>query len=194
MAANETCSDCWLGGQALQLNNPLGYDEALASNFASLASSCSAGGKYSFTLPPSSTTSGPTVTTTKTPTASCTPSYTLQPSDVDCHSVAKALKVSSYDLIVANGLDLYCQNFDAAVAAKTKLCVPAQCQTYTWQSGDSCESVLLKRPSINMAQFLAWNPGFNALCRNTVKFSGYEVCVRYVGSYTYLSAVLKLDP
>lgn len=178
MEPNQTCSDCWLGGQALQLNNPLGYDEALASNFASLTSSCSAAGKYTFTIPSSSTTANPTTTTTSSVTSSCTSTYTLQPSDVDCSSVARALKVSTYDLLVANGLDLYCQNFDAAVAAKTKLCVPAQCQTYTWQPGDSCESVLIQRQGIGMAQFLAWNPNFNALCRNTVKFIGYEVCVR----------------
>ncbi|KAK4152458.1 hypothetical protein C8A00DRAFT_44508 [Chaetomidium leptoderma] len=36
MGLDETCSDCWLGGQALQLNNPLGYDEALPSNCTDL--------------------------------------------------------------------------------------------------------------------------------------------------------------
>ena len=39
---NQSCSDCWLGAQQLQLSNPLGYDAGLASNFASLTSACNA--------------------------------------------------------------------------------------------------------------------------------------------------------
>ncbi|KAJ5606683.1 hypothetical protein N7510_009464 [Penicillium lagena] len=39
-AERAQCSDCWLGGLALQLASPFGYDDVLASNFASLTYSC----------------------------------------------------------------------------------------------------------------------------------------------------------
>ncbi|KAI1378547.1 hypothetical protein F4677DRAFT_465700 [Hypoxylon crocopeplum] len=107
----------------------------------------------------------------------CTSSHQLKEQGYNCNSVAKALNVSTYGLLVANDLDLYCQNFYIAVDAQATLCVPEQCQTYTWQPGDSCESVLITRPGITMTQFLSWNPQFNSLCGNTGKFFGYEICV-----------------
>lgn len=48
--ASQSCSDCWLGGLALKLSSPLGYDGDLGSNFASLTSLCSAS-QYSFATP-----------------------------------------------------------------------------------------------------------------------------------------------
>ncbi|KAI1774393.1 hypothetical protein F4818DRAFT_452388 [Hypoxylon cercidicola] len=181
MRDNESCSDCWLGGQALQLNSPFGYDEALAEGFASLTSSCGSAGQYTFTIPPTTTSPDPSSTSIPGPSESvtpiCTGSYQLKEQDYDCNSVAKALNVSTYSLLIANNLDLYCQNFYTAVDAQATLCVPEQCQTYTWQPGDSCESVLINRPGITMTQFLSWNPQFNSLCGNTGKFFGYEICV-----------------
>ncbi|KAJ5153569.1 LysM domain protein [Penicillium canariense] len=70
---------------AAQLNNPLGYDANLASQFASLTSSYNATGKYP-TTSPTSYAMNATATTTKAPTTT-TP-------------------VTSY---------LYCQNFASAV-------------------------------------------------------------------------------
>ncbi|TPX15256.1 uncharacterized protein E0L32_004533 [Thyridium curvatum] len=181
MRANETCSDCWLGGRALQLNSPFGYDEVLAENFASLTSSCSVAGKYTFTKPPTTTSQNPGSSSTSPPSSSATPvcrsSYKLKAQDYDCNAVAKALKVSTYTLLIANDLDLYCQNFLAAVDAQATLCVPEQCQIYTWQAGDSCESVLVGHPGVTWTQFLSWNPQFNSLCGNTGKFIGYEICI-----------------
>lgn len=49
--SSQSCLDCWLGVQALQLSNPLGYDSGLATNFASLTSSCNATSGYAFTSP-----------------------------------------------------------------------------------------------------------------------------------------------
>ena len=103
--------------QAIQLSNPLSYDADLASNLASLTSSCSAS-SYGFTSPTAyalnvtATTVPASVTATPPPT--CTGSYTVQATD-DCNSVAKALNVSTYNLLYNNNLDLYYQNFAAAV-------------------------------------------------------------------------------
>jgi LysM repeat protein len=190
MGANQTCSDCWLGGQAMQLNNPLGYDADLASNFASLTSSCSANGKYTFTVPASTTSvdAGPTTTPAPSVTPICSGSYKLKSTDTDCNVVAKALSVSTYDLLIANNIDLYCQNFYSTAQNGTTLCVPGTCQTYTWQAEDSCDSVLISRPGISLTQFLAWNPNFNTLCGNVGKFIGYQVCLSPPGGFVNSTA------
>ena len=117
--------------QAIQLSNPLGYDADLASNLASLTSSCSAN-EYSFTSPTAyaldatATTVSATVPVAATALKSltCTGSYTIQATD-DCNSVAKALNVSTYSLLYENNLDLYCQNFAAAIG--TTVCIPLRC-------------------------------------------------------------------
>lgn len=168
--------------QAVQLSNPLGYDADLASNLVSLTSSCSAN-KYSFTSPTAyplnatATTVSATVPAAATASkpSTCTGSYTIQATD-DCNSVAKALNVSTYSLLYENNLDLYCQNFAAAIG--TTVFIPAQCKTYTWQALDSCNSVMSNFTGMTVPQSLSWNPYFNALCQNSLNYVGYEVCVR----------------
>jgi hypothetical protein len=180
LTSAQYCSDCWLGGLAQQLSSPLGYDEGLASNLASLTSSCTAN-NYAFTSPTAyalnstATTLPPTVTATPPPT--CTGSYVVQAAD-DCNSVARALNVSTFNLLYQNNLDLYCKNFAAAVG--TSLCIPANCNTYTWQALDSCNSVVSNFTGMTVPQFLAWNPNFNSLCQNSLNYVGYTVCLRYV--------------
>jgi LysM repeat protein len=149
----------------------------LASSLAALTSSCSATA-YSFTSPTAYalnatvTTAPPTVTVT--PPSTCTGSYTVQVTD-DCNSVALALNVSTYSLLYANNLDIYCQNFAAAV--NSTLYIPPQCKTYTWQALDSCNSVA-SSASVTVPQFLTWNPNFNSLCQNSLNYVGYQVCLR----------------
>ncbi|KAL4958979.1 uncharacterized protein BDV14DRAFT_194147 [Aspergillus stella-maris] len=182
--SSQACSDCWLGGQAVRLSNPLGYDANLASQFASLTSSCNATGMYSTTSPTSyainataTTTSAPTATT---PATSCTGSYTVQEGD-ECNSVALELGVSTYDLLYTNDLDIYCQNFASAV--NSTLCVPPGCDTHVWQGSDSCESVVNTLHGVTVPEFLSWNPNFNSLCQNSVNFLNYVVCVSPPGGY-----------
>ncbi|KAI9823660.1 MAG: hypothetical protein M1826_007678 [Phylliscum demangeonii] len=183
LTSAQICSDCWLGGRAIQLSNPLGYDANLASNLAFLTSSCSATG-YAFTSPTAyalnatATTVPATAIATHPPT--CTGAYTVQATD-DCNSAAKALGVSTYNLLYDNNLDLYCLNFAAAVG--TTLCVPAPCTTYTWQASDSCASLVSTFPGMTIPQFLSWNPNFNSLCQNSLNYVGYQVCVSPPGGY-----------
>jgi LysM domain len=175
----QLCSDCWLGGLALKLSSPLGYDPDIESSFTSLTSSCNAT-KYSFTSPAAyalnATETSVPATVTATPAPSCTGSYTVQAID-DCNSAARSLNVSTYSLLSANNLDLYCVNFAAAVG--TNLCIPPKCSTYTWQALDTCEDIVAGLEGITLTQFLAWNPNFNSLCLNSINFVGYEVCIRY---------------
>ena len=173
----QSCSDCWLGSQAFQLSSPFGYDGDLASNLVSLTSSCSAS-DYAFTSPTAyalnSTATDVSLSATATPPPTCTGSYVVQAAD-DCNSIAKAHNVSTFNLLYENSLDLYCQNFAAAVG--TSLCIPLECDTYTWQALDSCNSVVSKYAGMTVPQFLAWNPNFNSLCQNSLNFVDYEVCV-----------------
>lgn len=177
--STQSCLDCWLGAQSLQLASPLGYDQGLAENFASLTSSCSAN-QYSYATPTTYALNG-SDTAPSTPTASatsvpgCTGLYTVQASD-SCLSLSKYLNVSTYSLVVSNGWDMYCQNFNASVGHN--FCSPPTCHTYTWQAGDTCDAVVLANLSITRPQFMSWNPNFDPLCHNAVNFIGWQVCLR----------------
>ncbi|KAF4160012.1 hypothetical protein CNMCM6936_004141 [Aspergillus lentulus] len=183
MNDTQLCSDCWLGGLAVQLGSPLSYDAGLEDKFSSLSSSCNATG-YSYTSPTAyalnATATTPSATVTATPAPTCTGSYVVQSAD-DCNSVAKALSVSTYSLLSDNSLDIYCQNF--ATMVNSSLCIPPQCETYTWQALDTCNTVVGGLGNVTLAQFLAWNPNFNSLCQNGVNFIGYEVCISPPGGY-----------
>ncbi|GIC84370.1 uncharacterized protein Aud_000186 [Aspergillus udagawae] len=172
MNDTQLCSNCWLGGLALQLGNALGYDAGLEDKYTSLTSSCNATG-YSYTSPTAyalnTTATTPSATVTATPAPTCTGSYVVQSTD-DCNSVAKALNVSTYSLLSDNNLDIYCQNF--ATMVNSSLCIPPQCETYTWQALDTCNTVVSDLLNVTLAQFLAWNPNFNSLCQNGVNFIG----------------------
>ncbi|KAK3679998.1 hypothetical protein LTR78_000375 [Recurvomyces mirabilis] len=173
--STQACSDCWLGAQALQLGNPLGYDQGQADNFASLTSSCSSN-QYSYATPTAyalnATDTAPSASPTSAP--GCTGSYYVQATDT-CFDLSQYLNVSTYNLLVYNGWDMYCRNFNASVG--TSFCSPPTCNTYTWQVGDTCNAVVLANPSITLTQFMSWNPNFDPLCQNAGNFVGYEVCL-----------------
>ncbi|PSK53207.1 hypothetical protein B9Z65_3407 [Elsinoe australis] len=176
-AASQQCSDCWLGVLALQLSNPLGYDEGLAEKHASLTSSCKSpdytyASPTAFALNATATTQPPPVTVTPAP--ECTGTYIVKEGDT-CSSVAKSLKVSTYDLVYHNNIDLYCQSFGNMVGKA--LCIPPTCTTYTWNATDTCQNAIKNYQGVTLPQFLAWNPMFSALCRYSAKFAGYEVCM-----------------
>lgn len=121
LTSNQSCSECWLKSQALQLNSPFGYDENLATNFAALTSRCGVE-EYAFASP---TQYALNVSSTATSAAihmatllpECTDHYVVKSTD-DCHGVAGSLNISTFGLLQANGLDLYCQNFQASVGSR----------------------------------------------------------------------------
>ncbi|KAI2720884.1 hypothetical protein CBS147332_4124 [Penicillium roqueforti] len=184
LTTSQLCSDCWLGGLALELASPFGYDDVMAQNYASLTSSCNAT-TYSYATPTqyalnvTATTKPAAVTTTMA--SSCTGSYEVSVGDT-CNSVAQALNVSTYSLLYMNNLDLYCLNWDSTVV-NTTLCIPPQCETRVWQSTDTCDSVVSGLSNVTIPQFLTWNPNFNALCQNAVNYIDYMVCIGPPGGY-----------
>lgn len=174
------CSDCWLKLQHAALNHPLGFDENAVSLFSSLRSSCKATTGYevasstAYALNSSAIATATTSATARLP-SSCTNHYKVQPGDT-CNSVAQAIGVPTYKLLRQHNLDLYCRNF-AATEGST-LYKPPQCKIYTWQALNSYESVVGAVNGMTIPQFLAWNPNFNDLCRNSLSFVGYNVCLR----------------
>ena len=112
----------------------------------------------------------------------CTGSYTPQPSN-NCNSVAKAMNVSTYSMLYANELNIYCQNFNAAINSSASLCTPPTCKTYTWGPYDTCNAVA-SQYGISFTHFLAWNPNFNSICRNAINFIGHQVCISWVSLIT----------
>lgn len=162
------------------MSSPLCYDPNLAKDLAASTSYCNATSGYGFTSPTayivnSTATTAPASTTPTCP-PTCTAFYTVQPGD-SCDSVAQALTVSTYSLMHENDLDIYCQNFAAAV--NSTLCIPQQCTTYVWQPMDTCDSITRSLGAdITVADFLSWNPGFNVMCQNGAKFVGNTVCIR----------------
>jgi hypothetical protein len=81
LTQSQSCSKCWLGVLDFELGSPLGYDDTLASNFASLTSTCNATG-YTWTSPTayalnSTATTLPASSTTSHP-PTCTGTYTVR--------------------------------------------------------------------------------------------------------------------
>ncbi|KOC07375.1 hypothetical protein AFLA70_31g004611 [Aspergillus flavus AF70] len=182
-SAAHDCSDCILGPFKIQLESPIGYDDEWAEDFTSLTSSCGATG-YTYVAPTgyalnSSITSSGTATSTgtgsdaATPTSThtCATTYTVQANDT-CHSIAKKHSVSTYNLMVANGITIFCSNLAAPGGS---ICIPESCNSTTLLAGNSCAQ-MMSDWNVSMAQILAWNPIISSLCDNFHLFYGWEIC------------------
>ena len=186
----QNCSDCTLGVDSMELSSPFGYDDNLASNFQSLTSSCSAAG-YAFSSPSNiALNNTPTLTTpgsvSAAPTPSCISFYTVVNGD-DCNSVAAANNVSTGNLLTANDLNINCENFPVV---GTKLCIPAQCDTYILRGSDTCQSILSNLNGTTLTQLFSWNPNINAVCGNINRLVGSVICTRQETPNSYLFEIL----
>ncbi|PYI25219.1 hypothetical protein BP00DRAFT_469767 [Aspergillus indologenus CBS 114.80] len=175
------CDDCTLGPMKLQLESPLGYDTDWASEFASLTSSCRATG-YSYTSPAgyalstSTTATADTVTSSATATGavatqSCSSTYTVQTNDT-CNSIAAGQNVSTYNLMIANSINILCTNLPDV---GDEVCIPSTCNTTTLLHGDSCNGYEASW-NASMAQILSWNPIISDTCDNLDLFVGWTLC------------------
>ncbi|KAK4139970.1 uncharacterized protein C8A04DRAFT_32541 [Dichotomopilus funicola] len=114
---DQQCSDCMLGIMQQQLNSPFGYDEAFASAFVSVTSSCSKSG-YAFTSPASYVAAriGSPTAASASPTAAldpgCVTIYTIQAGDT-CESVAASQNVSTFAVYGPSGLKRACSSLPA---------------------------------------------------------------------------------
>ena len=87
--------------------------------------------------------------------------YSLKSTDT-CQSVSAAQGISTADLLIANGLRPYCDNFPKS----GQLCIPtsAKCKTYIIKSGDDCVKIA-DANKLTFTQFVTWNPVVGQTCR-----------------------------
>ncbi|CAN9150812.1 unnamed protein product [Alternaria alternata] len=95
-------------------------------------------------------------------TAACVGGRTHEvTSGENCVAISKANHVSTGALITMNSLRLDCTNLQLG----QKLCLPAACDDYVVQSGDTCVGIA-KQFSVPFHQLTAWNPTINPHCTN----------------------------
>lgn len=167
----QTCSQCELGVQQIQLGSPFGFSDTLALAFADTTRSCSVA-NYAFATP---TSYALNATTFPSPPA-CTESvYTIQQDD-SCITISAANGMSTYQLITKNNLNLGCDNLPAVGQS---LCLPSgsTCRTYQLGLYDTCETLMMSW-NATLAQVQAWNPMINSPCSNLASWRGWYLCSR----------------
>jgi LysM repeat protein len=167
----------------LQLQSPIGYDEEFADDFSSVTASCGAAG-YSYSTPPVyGTPVSPSSTSTSSSAvpSSCATPYTVSEGDT-CESIAAARNVSSYGIIEANELSMYCH----LPAAGQEICLPAQCRTHFLLIDDNC-ATLSRQYGVSRVQLVSWNGNFDVQCLFVERWRYTTVCVRYVHEVKPLS-------
>ncbi|KAH9999575.1 hypothetical protein F4779DRAFT_622702 [Xylariaceae sp. FL0662B] len=169
------CSDCVLGVLKTQLQSPLGYDPDVAADFSSLTISCQATG-YAYSTPApyalnATSSPGTPTATSNASVPACSNLYTVADGDT-CQGIAAAKNVSTFGIISANNLDIFC----SSLIPGSRICLPLSCQTYNIMPGDTCRGIV-SRSGVTMPQFLAWNPIFDARCTNLDKWWGWAICV-----------------
>ncbi|KAG6005151.1 hypothetical protein E4U21_000405 [Claviceps maximensis] len=167
----QTCSQCELAIQQMQLSSPFGYSDTLAKAFADTTNSCGAA-NYQFATP---TSYALNATVFPSLPAACTgaDSYTIQQDD-SCVTISRAKGVPTYQLITQNKLNLGCDNLPAV---GQPLCLPAgsTCRTYQLGLYETCET-LMASWNATLAQVLAWNPMINSACSNMASWTGWYLC------------------
>ena len=172
---HNTCSDCALGIQQLELNSTFGFRHELADSFAWTTSKC---GKhdYQYTKPALAIFDQPRPTLMAAIASSvCSRSYEIKEKDT-CNSVALAHDISVFSLLQINGLQAYCRKFPKAGQT---ICLPKRCNTYTVKANQTCMDIIGDAPGdFNLAQLQAWNPNINKPCSNLYQLVGSQICVR----------------
>jgi LysM repeat protein len=106
--------------------------------------------------------------------------YTVQAGDT-CQSIGLAHSVSQGTLRILNGIPP--ASCSSLVTGQT-LCLPKTCQTYVWQTNDTCASIAYAH-GISTTTLIAYNPAINPACSNTDLTNGTVICLSPAfGTYT----------
>jgi hypothetical protein len=174
---SESCSDCALGVQQLELNSTFGYLSEIAVEFSSTTKSCGSTG-YAYTSPTPVALNGTATSSTTATATPCADTYTILAGD-NCNTIAKAQNVSTFSLLYENNLEAYCADFPAV---GTSICLPGQCNVYTVAVNDTCRSIIASVPGdITLTQLSSWNPNINIGCGNLGQLVDTEICISPVG-------------
>lgn len=93
----------------------------------------------------------------------------------DCWSISGNHSASTYTLVTLNNINVFCKAMDLTA----QMCLPETCDTYKWQPYGDMEEIS-DEAGISMAQFLAWNPQFDAAGISGQRWVGLHVYVGYV--------------
>ncbi|KAG2414738.1 hypothetical protein HFD88_003930 [Aspergillus terreus] len=133
LTTDQQCSDCWLGGLALELASSFGYDDVLASNYASLTSSCNATA-YTYTIP----TQHVTETTTHSNCNCLTQVYAYMNGDYQCDDIESDYGITAMELTAWNpwlagiAIQLFTQTSLITTAAPSALGCPHLYEPLAW--------------------------------------------------------------
>ncbi|RHZ56168.1 LysM peptidoglycan-binding domain-containing protein [Aspergillus thermomutatus] len=175
------CDECSIRMFQQELKNGYFYNEDLAERYTSLTSSC---GFSNLELPtPSSVIitrqvflfcALPSITPASCPGRS----VAIKPGDT-CDTFAAANNVSTWRLLIDNGLQSGCMDFPT----EGSLCVIGSCQTHNVTATDTCPSIALQY-GITITQFRTWNQVLDSRCTNLNVLVGHQACVSYPGNAT----------
>ncbi|UNI22107.1 hypothetical protein JDV02_008028 [Purpureocillium takamizusanense] len=166
---SQTCSQCELGVQQIQLGSPFGFSDTLAQAFADTTKSCSAA-NYGFATP---TSYALNATTLPSPPACIGSAYTIKENDT-CVTISGANDISTYQVITTNKLNLGCDNLPGVGRS---ICLPtgSRCRTYQLGLYETCETLMMSW-NVTLAQVQAWNPMINSACSNLASWRGWYLC------------------
>ncbi|KAL2788492.1 hypothetical protein BJX66DRAFT_327064 [Aspergillus keveii] len=175
------CDECNLWTFREKLDNGFFANDDLLDNYAHRISSCRV-----TTIPPPMPSSV-LLSSTPAPTARKRPcagrKVPIQPGDT-CDSFTLRHNVSTYRLLIDNGLQSGCVDFPT----RGLLCVIGSCQTHRVTESDTCPG-LASKYGITITQFRTWNQVLNARCSIMGILVGHMVCVGYPGRGTPAKAV-----
>ncbi|GKT50970.1 uncharacterized protein ColSpa_11151 [Colletotrichum spaethianum] len=167
------CNECAISVIKTQVEMSLASNADIISGLSMVVSSCKT--TVEVTTPPAAS---PPWVTKATPVqtsaiTSCIPSssfagkmYAMQSRDT-CQSIAKAQRIDTVQLLMANNL---------------VLCIPsaAICEPYVIKNGDTCTSIVNGAKAM-WAQIVSWNPELGRSCQNVADYVGFVVCVSNPG-------------
>lgn len=167
------CSDCTLGIRQIWLNSSLGYEEDMATEFASATASCSKTG-YTYTVPSTSSVIATVPTNVRRSNADSTCYNQYETTDEDsCETISVMHNVSTFAITRTGISDAFCSRLPPG----QKLCLPPPCRVYKVASGDTCNSIVAAHPWISLARLAQWNPNIDPACRYLELMAGSYICV-----------------
>ncbi|KEQ98602.1 carbohydrate-binding module family 50 protein [Aureobasidium subglaciale EXF-2481] len=171
----DECDECGLKMFRAELENGYFYNEALASDYSSLTSSCSVT-NLPFTSPPSVVIAS---NTAASPSPTCAGRLVDIPSGSTCDAVAAANNISTWQLLSTNGLIGGCVDFPTSGA----LCVSGTCKTHKVEPGEDCLQ-LVYQFGMTITQLRTWNPNLSPDCGNFDTVVGHQICVSNPSNFT----------
>ncbi|KAJ6256130.1 hypothetical protein Dda_8965 [Drechslerella dactyloides] len=144
------CKECLLKNQQAILNSEFGYEDSLDADFSAI----------------------------KSITPTCLGTTIPIPSGANCTDISSKNRISTLNLLQANGLGEGCGDFPTSGS----LCLPdiGRCDVYRVKANDTCNSVAYGlKQNITAVMLQSWNPGIDHWCRNFDggDFVGQDICV-----------------